>query len=100
MPRRLILRVGGTVLGGVLGIVVWEIVRGNPYGLVILMFFIMWPLYYIFFTSQIINMVAIMTQITLLLVVCYEYQYVVSGAATYDSVELVAGKVSQFIFLG
>lgn len=96
----LILRVLGTILGGVLGIIVWEIVRGNPYGLVILTFFVMWPLYYIFFTSQIINMVAIMTQITLLLVVCYEYQYVVSGAATYDSVEVVAGKRIMLVIIG
>ncbi|KAI8371963.1 hypothetical protein EDC96DRAFT_439303 [Choanephora cucurbitarum] len=95
-----ILRVIGTVLGGVLGIVVWEVVRGNPYGLVILTFFVMMPLYYIFFTSQIFKMVAIMTQLTLLLVVCYEYQYVVSGAATYDSVEVVAGKRMLLVIIG
>lgn len=89
------MRVLGTILGGVLGIIVWEIVRGNPYGLVILTFFVMWPLYYVFFTRQIVAMVAIMTQITLLLVVCYEYQYVISGAAVYDSVEVVAGKVKK-----
>lgn len=58
----------GTVLGGVLGIIVWEIARGNPYGVVILTFFVMMPLYLVFFTSQIFNIVAIMTQITLLLV--------------------------------
>lgn len=64
----IILRVMGTVLGGVLGIIVWEIARGNPYGVVILSFFVMMPLYFIFFTSQVFNIVAIMTQITLLLV--------------------------------
>lgn len=88
-----ILRVLGTVLGGVAGIVVWEITRGNPYGLSVLMFFAMMPLYYVFFTSQIMNIVAIMTQITLILVVIMEYTYVVSGAPTFDSVEVVAGKV-------
>lgn len=81
------------MLGGVAGIIVWEITRGNPYGLSVLMFFVMIPLYYIFFTSQIMNIVAIMTQITLILVVIMEYTYVVSGAPTFDSVEIVAGKV-------
>lgn len=57
------------------------------------MFVVMMPLYYIFFTSQIMNIVAIMTQITLILVVVMEYTYVVSGAPTFDSVEIVAGKV-------
>jgi hypothetical protein len=60
--------VAGTVLGGVLGIIVWEITRGNPYGLAILTFFLMIPLYYLFFTSQVLNIVAIMTKVTLLLV--------------------------------
>lgn len=34
-----------------------------------------------------------MTQITAVLVICYEYQYKMSGAAVYDSAEVVAGKV-------
>lgn len=55
-------------MGGVLGIIVWEIARGNPYGLVVLTFFLMMPLYYLFFTSQVLNIVAIMTKVTLLLV--------------------------------
>ena len=87
------MRVVGTVLGGVVGIIVWEITRGNPYGLSVLMFFVMMPLHYIFFTSQIMNIVAIMTQITLILVVIMEYTYVASGVAVHDSVEVVAGKV-------
>lgn len=64
----IILRILGTVLGGVAGIIIWEITRGNPYGLVILTFFVMWPLYYVFFTNQVLNIVAIMTQVTLMLV--------------------------------
>ncbi|KAL7316809.1 hypothetical protein PS15m_003250 [Mucor circinelloides] len=95
-----ILRVLGTVLGGVAGIIVWEITRGNPYGLSVLMFFVMIPLYYIFFTSQIMNIVAIMTQITLILVVIMEYTYVVSGAPTFDSVEIVAGKRMLLVIIG
>lgn len=59
------------------------------------MFFVMMPLYYIFFTSQIMNIVAIMTQITLILVVIMEYTYVASGVAVHDSVEIVAGKVQH-----
>jgi hypothetical protein len=58
----------GTIAGGVLGIIVWEIARGNPYGLAVLTFFVMWPLYYIFFTSPIFNITAIMTQVTMMLV--------------------------------
>ncbi|KAI8639572.1 hypothetical protein BD408DRAFT_349684 [Parasitella parasitica] len=95
-----ILRVVGTVLGGVAGIIVWEITRGNPYGLSVLMFFVMMPLYYVFFTSQIMNIVAIMTQITLILVVIMEYTYVVSGVAVYDSVEIVAGKRMLLVIIG
>ncbi|OAC98006.1 hypothetical protein MUCCIDRAFT_116091 [Mucor lusitanicus CBS 277.49] len=100
MAGIVILRVLGTVLGGVAGIVVWEITRGNPYGLSVLMFFVMMPLYYVFFTSQIMNIVAIMTQITLILVVIMEYTYVVSGAPTFDSVEIVAGKRMLLVIIG
>ncbi|KAI8877640.1 hypothetical protein K501DRAFT_260071 [Backusella circina FSU 941] len=96
----IILRVAGTIMGGVLGIIVWEITRGNPYGLVILTFFLLMPLYYLFFTSQVLNIVAIMTKVTLLLVICYEYQYVVGGTTGYDSVELVAGKRMFLVVIG
>ncbi|GAA5816474.1 hypothetical protein MFLAVUS_010003 [Mucor flavus] len=68
----IILRVAGTALGGVLGIIVWKIVDGNPYGLVALTF----------------------------VVICYEYQYVVSGAPTYDSIEMVAGKRIFLVLIG
>ncbi|KAI9486242.1 MAG: hypothetical protein EXX96DRAFT_516153 [Benjaminiella poitrasii] len=95
-----ILRVIGTVLGGVLGIIVWEITRGNPYGLSVLLFIVMIPLYYIFFTNQLFKIVAIMSQVTMIMVVCYEYQYVVSGAAVYDSVEFVAGKRMLLVTIG
>ncbi|CEP06984.1 hypothetical protein [Parasitella parasitica] len=100
MAGIVILRVLGTILGGVAGIIVWEITRGNPYGLSALMFFVMMPLYYIFFTSQIMNIVAIMTQITLILVVVMEYTYVVGGVAVYDSVEVVAGKRMLLVIIG
>ncbi|KAI8080209.1 uncharacterized protein B0P05DRAFT_540434 [Gilbertella persicaria] len=95
-----ILRVMGTVLGGVVGIIVWEITRGNPYGIVVLTFFVMMPLYFIFFTSQVFNVVALMTQMTLLLVICYEYQYVVGGTPNYDSIEVVAGKRMLLVIIG
>lgn len=58
----------GSVIGGVLGIIVWEIVRGNPFGLAVLNFFVMMPLYYLFFTKQAIGMGVIMVQITNILV--------------------------------
>lgn len=90
------LRVIGTVAGGVLGIIVWEITRGNPYGLAVLMFILMIPLYYLFFTNKMLSPLVIMIQVTCILVVCYEYQYVTSGVAVYDSAEVVAGKVSRF----
>jgi hypothetical protein len=88
-----VLRVIGTILGGVLGIIVWEITRGNPYGLSVLTFFVMMPLYFLFFTKRILTPGVMMTQITAILVICYEYQYKMSGAAVYDSAEVVAGKV-------
>lgn len=65
---RIILRVAGTALGGVLGIIVWKIVDGNPYGLVALTFVVMMPLYYYFFTGEVTKIVIIMIQVTLLLV--------------------------------
>lgn len=89
------MRVIGTIVGGVLGIVVWEITRGNPYGLSVLTFFVMMPFYYLFFTKKMLSPGVIMVQITTILVICYEYQYTVSGATTYDSAEVVAGKVNR-----
>ncbi|KAI7892507.1 uncharacterized protein EV154DRAFT_441374 [Mucor mucedo] len=96
----IILRILGTVLGGVAGIIIWEITRGNPYGLVILTFFVMWPLYYVFFTNQVLNIVAIMTQVTLMLVICYEYQFIANGVAVHDSVEMIAGKRILLVLIG
>ncbi|KAI8991729.1 hypothetical protein BDF20DRAFT_812473 [Mycotypha africana] len=94
-----VLRVIATVIGGVMGIVIWEIVRGNPYGLTILTFVVMLPVYHIFFTREVLRMGTIMVQITLVLVTCYEYQGVASGTAT-DSVESVAGKRILLVVIG
>ncbi|KAG0929547.1 hypothetical protein G6F30_011974 [Rhizopus arrhizus] len=95
-----VLRVIGTILGGVLGIIVWEITRGNPYGLSVLTFFVMMPLYFLFFTKRILTPGVMMTQITAILVICYEYQYKMSGAAVYDSAEVVAGKRMLLVIIG
>ncbi|RCH92303.1 hypothetical protein CU097_001626 [Rhizopus azygosporus] len=95
-----VLRVIGTVAGGVLGIIVWEITRGNPYGLAVLMFILMMPLYYLFFTNKMLSPLVIMIQITCILVICYEYQYVTSGVAVYDSAEVVAGKRMLLVSIG
>ncbi|KAG1469964.1 hypothetical protein G6F56_002956 [Rhizopus delemar] len=95
-----IMRVIGTIVGGVLGIVVWEITRGNPYGLSVLTFFVMMPFYYLFFTKKMLSPGVIMVQITTILVICYEYQYTVSGATTYDSAEVVAGKRMLLVIIG
>ncbi|KAI8080632.1 hypothetical protein BDF21DRAFT_472009 [Thamnidium elegans] len=84
----IILRVAGTALYGALGIIVWKTVDGNPYGLVAPTFVVTMPLYYYFSTGEVIKVVIIMIQVTLLLVIYYEYQYVLNGAPTYDSIEM------------
>lgn len=61
------MRIVGTAIGGILGIVVWEISRGNPYGLAVLMFFVLCVLYHVLMYKPVLRMVAILTIVTLLL---------------------------------
>lgn len=63
-----IMRVVGTVAGGVLAIVVWEISRGNPYGLGVLIFVMATFFYYILIYKPLLRTLAIMTLITMVLV--------------------------------
>ncbi|KAG1470552.1 hypothetical protein G6F56_002620 [Rhizopus delemar] len=93
-------RVFGSVLGAVLGIVVWEITRGNPYGLAVLLFFVFLPMYYIFFFVTKYRVAVLMGKVTMLLVIVYEYNYVNSGAVTYDQVYTVAGKRLLMVVIG
>ncbi|KAG2229423.1 hypothetical protein INT48_004934 [Thamnidium elegans] len=55
----IILRVAGIALYGVLGIIVWKTVDGNPYGLVAPTFVVTMPLYYYFSTGERIFLVLI-----------------------------------------
>ncbi|CAO3654904.1 unnamed protein product [Mucor hiemalis] len=78
----LIDRVLGSIIGCVAGIVVWEICQGNPYGLAVY------------------RVAALMTTITMLLVIAYEYGYVVEGLSEYDKVWTVAGKRLLLVVIG
>lgn len=63
-----VMRLLGTVAGGVLGIVVWEIAQGNPYGLAVVLFIAYAILYYILMTNPNTRMFCILTVVTLTLV--------------------------------
>ncbi|KAI7855313.1 hypothetical protein BDC45DRAFT_583069 [Circinella umbellata] len=54
----------GTIAGGILGIVIWEITQGNSYGIGVVMYI----------SSLAVRIFCIVTTITLILVVVYEYQ--------------------------
>jgi hypothetical protein len=58
----------GSILGCVLSIIVWEIVRGNPYGIAVLSFFVLAPFHYVFFMKPVYSFLAIMTQFAYLIV--------------------------------
>lgn len=59
----------GTVIGAVLSIIVWEIARGNPYGIAVLTFFAVFiPFEYLLIVSRIYEFLAIMTLYAYLMV--------------------------------
>ncbi|KAI8391663.1 uncharacterized protein BYT42DRAFT_509805 [Radiomyces spectabilis] len=93
-------RVLGSVAGAVLGIVVWEITRGNPYALAVVCFIVFIPLYHIFLFNGTFRVAALMTKITMLLVVIYEYNFVLEGQPGYDRVWTVAGKRLLLVVIG
>ncbi|KAI8391640.1 uncharacterized protein BYT42DRAFT_557576 [Radiomyces spectabilis] len=96
----IMMRVAGTILGGVLGIVVWEISRGNPYGLAVVLFIFILPLYYAFFFIAPLRVLALMAKVTMLLVCIYEYNYVVDQLPNHDEVYTVAGKRMLLVIIG
>ncbi|KAI8086522.1 uncharacterized protein BX664DRAFT_159289 [Halteromyces radiatus] len=96
-----LLRFVGTVIGGVLGIVVWEISRGNPYGLSVLCFVCFMFFQYAFLFGppymRPLHMVAI---VTLVLVTIYEMQYIQDQVSNHDEVYTVAGKRMLLVIIG
>ncbi|KAI7892588.1 uncharacterized protein EV154DRAFT_462242 [Mucor mucedo] len=91
----------GTVIGALLSIIVWEIVRGNPYGIGILSFIMVFvPFQYMLLTSRIYSFLAIMTLFAYLMVITTGYQEAVGGALKHDSIEMAAGKRLLFVLLG
>jgi hypothetical protein len=90
----LIDRIIGSVVGAVLGIVVWEITRGNPYGIAVVCFVLFLPAYYVFFFKAKYRVIALMGKITMLLCLIYEHNYATSGVEEYDQIYTVAGKVN------
>lgn len=62
------MRVAGTIGGGITGIIVWEISRGNPYGIGVLCFFISIGSYYVFIFKVKYRVMAMLYTVTMLLV--------------------------------
>ncbi|CAO3634580.1 unnamed protein product [Mucor fragilis] len=96
----LIDRIIGSVVGAVLGIVIWEMCRGNPYGMAVVCFVVFLPLYHIFFFVPKYRVASLMSTVTMLLVVAYEYGYIVEGLTDYDQVYTVAGKRLLLVIIG
>ncbi|KAL0073866.1 hypothetical protein F4703DRAFT_1781432 [Phycomyces blakesleeanus] len=96
----LLLKVIGTILGGVFGIVVWEITQGNPYALVVVCFIVFLPLYHVFFYGNTLRIVALMIKVTMLLIVVYEYDFKRYGTTNYDPVWTLAGKRVLLVLIG
>ncbi|KAF7723004.1 hypothetical protein EC973_002420 [Apophysomyces ossiformis] len=96
----LITRVAGSIAGGILGIVAWEISRGNPYGLAIVLLIIILYCYHVFLFSPTYKPVALMTKVTMILVALYEFQYVAEGIPYHDQVWTVAGKRVLLVVIG
>ncbi|ORZ12336.1 hypothetical protein BCR42DRAFT_81199 [Absidia repens] len=97
----MLLRLIGTILGGILGIVIWEISRGNPYGISILCFVCFLFLQYAFFFGPMYaKPVSLLITVTLGLVVIYEYQYVQDQVPNHDAVYVVAGKRVLLVCIG
>ncbi|KAI9279412.1 hypothetical protein BC943DRAFT_355200 [Umbelopsis sp. AD052] len=92
------LRLLGTIIGSVLGIVVWEICQGVTYALAVVMFILNYILYHIFFYKPFWRVCTLMTQITLILVVAYRYNYVLQNNA--EPVWEVAGKRCLLVVIG
>ncbi|GAA5805760.1 hypothetical protein HPULCUR_011285 [Helicostylum pulchrum] len=93
-------RVGGSIIGCIGGIVVWEICRGNPYAMPLVCFICFLPLYHVFFFIPRYRVVALMTKITMLLVISYEYTYTLEEEGAYDKIWTVAGKRLLLIIIG
>ncbi|CAO3616388.1 unnamed protein product [Cunninghamella echinulata] len=99
------LRLAGTVIGGIIGIIVWEITRGNPYGIVVLSFLIfIYFKYKLFFGAPYMKPICLLTVVTMMLVITYEYSYVQDNInnpnANYDKVYVVAGKRVLLVSIG
>ncbi|KAI8073135.1 hypothetical protein BC940DRAFT_290632 [Gongronella butleri] len=91
-------RVLGSVIGAILGIVVWEICQGNPYALTIVSFLVFIPHYHIFFFNPVYRVASLMSKVTMVLVVIYEYDSVQAG--TYEAVWTIAGKRLLLVVIG
>ncbi|CAO3597555.1 unnamed protein product [Absidia cylindrospora] len=93
-------RVLGSVVGAVLGIVVWEITRGNPYGLGVVCFILFIPLYHVFFFSAVYRVAGLMGKITMILVIVYAYNSDLQGGNYVEPVYTVAGKRLLAVVVG
>ncbi|KAI9313113.1 hypothetical protein BX666DRAFT_1864935 [Dichotomocladium elegans] len=95
------MRILGTAAGGIGSIVVWEISRGNPYGLAVVLFVYFMLVYYIFVHIPAIRMFAVIATVTAVLVITYSYDYKM-GLLTSGSSEVwtIAGKRMLLVLIG
>ncbi|KAL9550742.1 hypothetical protein MBANPS3_004592 [Mucor bainieri] len=90
----------GTLCGGVLSIIVYEIARGNPYGLAVLTFVVMPPFHYMFFTNPAYSFFSVMTQYAYLMIITTGYHTSLAGGDQTNVIEIAAGKRMMYIVLG
>ncbi|KAI8147193.1 hypothetical protein BJV82DRAFT_509020 [Fennellomyces sp. T-0311] len=96
----LIMRVSGSILGCLIGVTIWEISSGNPYGIAVLCFAFFVPIYYIFFFTTTYKVAMFLSKVTLLLVIIYEYNNVEWGKDTDEPVYVIAAKRLAMIAVG
>ncbi|KAI9480660.1 MAG: hypothetical protein EXX96DRAFT_481656 [Benjaminiella poitrasii] len=90
----------GTVIGAVFSIVIWEISRGNPYGLAILSFVAITPFHYLALKNEVFNFLSIMMSYMYLMIITTAYQTAVGEDLQDNIIELAAGKRLIFVTLG
>lgn len=76
------MRVLGTVFGGILGIVTWEMTRGNPYGICAVCFVVYSLIYPTFLSKPQTRVMIILTVITHVLVSDRDILHVRSNMCT------------------
>ncbi|KAI7885827.1 hypothetical protein K492DRAFT_2038 [Lichtheimia hyalospora FSU 10163] len=95
-----LLRFAGTAFGGILGMLVWEMTRSNPYGMAVLLFVGFVLLYHVFVSKPMYRVVPMLTAVTMMLVVLYSYNFKVGVFQGNWPVYVIAGKRVLLVIIG